>query len=128
MLHEISMVIVTHPTTCSQHSIVSGFWFFLGHIVKAFQNNFAFIISTETCFLLKRVSDRTLAVLSSFPRVETPFNTHYQNAFANAFRNAFLELLRLSSTSQYREYESRERPCQCVAGLRKLIRRHNAFT
>ena len=31
--------------------------------------------------------------LSSFPRVETRFNTHYQNAYANAF----LELLRLSS-------------------------------
>ena len=36
--------------------------FFLGHIVKAFQNNFVFIISTETCFWLKRVSDITLAV------------------------------------------------------------------
>ena len=34
--------------------------------------------------------------LSSFPRVETRFNTHYQNAYANTFRNAFLELLRLS--------------------------------
>ena len=32
--------------------------------------------------------------LSSFPRVETRFNTHYQNAYANAF----LELLHLSST------------------------------
>ena len=37
--------------------------------------------------------------LSSFPRVETRFNTHYQNAYANAFRKAFLELLRLSSNS-----------------------------
>ena len=50
--------------------------FFLGHIVKAFQNNFAFIISTETCFWLKRVSDRTLAVFSS---LETRFNTHLSN-------------------------------------------------
>ena len=33
--------------------------------------------------------------LSSFPRVETRFNTHYQNAYANAF----LELLNLSSNS-----------------------------
>ena len=37
--------------------------------------------------------------LSSLPRVETRFNTHYQNAYANTFRNAFLELLRLSSNS-----------------------------
>ena len=117
ILHEIYMIIVTHPTTCSQHSIVSGFCFFLGRIVKAFQNNFAFIISTETCFWLKRVSNRTLAVFSSFPRVETRFNTHYQNAFANAF----LELLRLSSISQYREYESRGRLCHCGAALRNFI-------
>ena len=27
--------------------------------INAFQNNFAFIISTETCFWLKRVSDGT---------------------------------------------------------------------
>ena len=27
--------------------------------IKAFQNNFAFIISKETCFWLKRVTDRT---------------------------------------------------------------------
>ena len=122
ILHEIYMIIVTHPTTCSQLSIVSGFSFLLGHIVKAFQNNFAFIISTETCFWLKRVSDRTLALLSSFPRVETRFNTHYQNAFANAFRNAFLELLCLSSISQYREYESRGRLCHCGAAMRNFIR------
>ena len=89
----------------THHNLLAAFHFFrvlffLGRIVKAFQNNFALIISTETCFWLKRVSDRTLAVLSSFPRVETRFNTHYQNAYANAFRNAFLELLRLSSISQ----------------------------
>ena len=29
--------------------------------------------------------------LSPFPRVESRFNTHNQNAFANAFRNAFLD-------------------------------------
>ena len=39
--------------------------------------------------------------LSPFPRVETRFNTHNQNAFANAF----LELLRLSSISQNHDYE-----------------------
>ena len=57
---------------------------------------------------------------SSLPRVETRFNFHYQNAYANAF----LGLLRLSSISQYREYESRGRPCHCAAALRSLIRRH----
>ena len=99
--------------------LFQGSVFFLGHIVKAFQNNFAFIISTETCFWLKRVSDRTLAVFSS---LETRFNTHNQIAIRNAFRNAFLELLRLSSISQYREYESRGRLCHCWAALRNFIR------
>ena len=46
----------------------------------------------------------------TFPRVETRFNTHNQNAFANAFRNAFLELLRLSSISQNHDYEYTVRP------------------
>ena len=107
------MIIVTHPTTfvhCFRVLV-----FFLGHIVKAFQNNFAFIISTETCFWLKRVSNCTLAVFSS---LETRFNTHNQIAI----RNAFLELLRLSSISQYREYESRGRLCHCGAALRNFIR------
>ena len=48
--------------------------------------------------------------LSSFPRVETRFKSHNQNAFANAFRNTFLELLRLSSISQNHEYEYTVRP------------------
>ena len=44
--------------------------------------------------------------LSPFPRVESRFNTHNQNAFANAF----LELLRLSSISQNHDYEYTVRP------------------
>ena len=40
--------------------------------VKAFQNNFAFIISTETCFWLKRVSDRTFFGVSN-PLIKTAF-------------------------------------------------------
>ena len=116
ILHEINMIIVTHPTTFVHCFRVL---FFLGHIVKTFQNNFAFIISKETCFWLKRVSDRTLAV---FPSLETRFNTHNQIAIRNACRNAFLELLRLSSISQYREYESRGRLCHCGAALRNFIR------
>ena len=89
------MIIVTHPTTF--FPLFQGSVFFGTHC-KGVPNNFAFIISTETCFWLKRVSDRTLAVFSS---LETRFNTHNQKAFRNAFRNAFLELLRLSSISQY---------------------------
>ena len=54
--------------------------------------------------------------LSPFPRVESRFNTHNQNAFANAFRNAFLELLRLSSISQNHDYRITitESRIQCV--------------
>ena len=33
IVHEIYMIIVIHPKTCSQHSIVSGFCFFLGRTV-----------------------------------------------------------------------------------------------
>ena len=95
ILHEINVIIVTHATTFVHCFRVL---FFLGHIIKAFQNNFAFIISTETCFWLKRVSDRTLAVFSS---LETRFNIHNQIAIRNAFRNAFLELSRLLSISQW---------------------------
>ena len=53
-------------------SIVLGF-FFLGHIVKAFQNNFAFIISTETCLWLKRVSDITLGAFITFSQSRITF-------------------------------------------------------
>ena len=35
------------------------------------------------------------AVFIIFPKLETRFNTHYQNVYTNAFRNVFLELLRL---------------------------------
>ena len=99
----------------TSHNFCPLFCFFLGHIVKAFQNNFAFIISTETCFWLKRVSDCTLAV-------ETRFNTHNQIAIRNAFRNAFLELSRLSSISRYRKYEECQECFHCGAALRNFIR------
>ena len=35
--------------------------------IKAFQNNVAFIISTETCFWLKRVSDHIFFGVSEGP-------------------------------------------------------------
>ena len=41
----------------------------------------------------------TKAAFIIFPKLETRFNTNYQNVHANAFRNVFLELLRLLSTS-----------------------------
>ena len=45
--------------------------------IEAFQNTFAFIISTETCFWLKRVSDRTFFSVS-----ERHFQPPNQNSFA----------------------------------------------
>ena len=62
----------------------------------------------KNIFYKKRMIPRMR--LSPFPRVESRFNTHNQNAFANAFRNAFLELLRLSSISQNHDYEYTVRP------------------
>ena len=51
--------------------------------IKALQNNFAFIISTETCFCLKRLSDRTFFRL-----------------FRKAFLNPLIKIaLRLSSAT-----------------------------
>ena len=55
-----------------------------------------------------------MAAFIIFPKLETRFNTHYQNAYANAFRNTTLELSR--------KYESRGRPCHCAAALRSLTR------
>ena len=65
---------------------------------------------------LSRANSTCRLCLSSFPRVEARFNTHYQNAYMYMYMyaNAFLQLLRLSSISQYREYESRGRPCHCL--------------
>ena len=65
--HSVNKIFLCHPQLTHtfqlafEHSIVSGFCCccFLGRTVKAFQNNFAFIISTETCFWLKRVSCRS---------------------------------------------------------------------
>ena len=72
--------------------------------------------------------------LSPFPRVETRFNTHNQNAFANAF----LEFLRLSSISQNHDYEYTVRPrikniplkrsCDQVPGCMTVVKYgHYAF-
>ena len=47
IIHEIYMIIVIHPTTCSQHSIDSGFCFFLGRTV--YKHN------TKSKFPLKQV-------------------------------------------------------------------------
>ena len=112
------MIKVTHPTTFV-HCFRVLFFSSSGTHCKGVSKQLCVIISTETCFWLKRVSDRTLAVFSS---LETRFNTHNQIAIRNAFRNAFLELLRLSSISQYREYESRGMFCHCGAALRNFIR------
>ena len=54
--------------SCRAHAYISRS---VGDI-KKFQNNFAFIISTETCFWLKRISDHTF-----FRRFKKVFLTHY---------------------------------------------------
>ena len=59
ILHEIDMIIVIHPTTF--FPLFQGSVFFLGHIVKAFQNNFAFIISIQ-----KRVSGSNAYQIASW--------------------------------------------------------------
>ena len=105
ILHEINMIIVTHPTTFVHCFRVL---FFLGHIVKAFQNNFVFIISTETCFWLKRV-----------------FRYHL-----GCFKLVSKRLSRVVAfiiDFSYREYEE----CQECFSLRSCIAqfhpKHNAF-
>ena len=60
--------------------------------------------------------------LSSFPRVETRFNTQYQNAHANALAKRLSRVVAFI-IELYREYESRGRPCHCAAALRSLNRR-----
>ena len=64
--------------------------------------------------------------LSPFPRVETRFYTHFQNAFANAF----LELLRLSSN--YRDECLATAQLHCAVDpympLRRLDRRYKRLS
>ena len=100
--------------------LFQGSVFFLGHIVKAFQNKFVFIISTETCFWLKRVSDRTLAV-------ETRFNTHNQIVIRNAFRNAFLELSRFIIDLSVSRVRGMPRMLSLRSCIAQFHPKHNAF-
>ena len=111
MLHEINMNIVTHPTT---FSIVSGF-FFSGTHCKGVSKQLCVYHLYRNVFLAQTRIRSHLGCISS---LETRFNTHNQNAF----RNAFIELLRLSSISQYREYGSPGMFCHCGAALRNFIR------
>ena len=46
IIHEIYMIRVIHPTTCSQHSIVSGFCFFWDALYKVSNQ---FLIWSQTC-------------------------------------------------------------------------------
>ena len=108
ILHEINMIIVTHPTT--------------------FVHCFRVLFSGTHC---KGVS-KQLRLSSSYRNVflaQTRIRSHlgciflFRNSFRNAFRNAFLELSRLSSISQYREYGSPGMFCHCgAAALRTFIR------
>ena len=83
------------------------------------QGDTLFVWQVTTCAVndVKNVSASRWLCLSSFPRVETRFNTHYQNVCK-----------RLSGVVAFiiefdREYESRGRPRHCAAALRSLIRR-----
>ena len=103
MLHEINMIIVTHPTT--------------------FVHCFRVLFSGTHC---KGVS-KQLCVYHLYRNVflaQTRFRYHLGciNSFPNAFRNAFLELSRLSSISQYREYEECQECFHCGAALRNFFR------
>ena len=90
--------------------------FFLGHIVKAFQNNFAFIISTETCFWLKRVSDRTWLYLY-------PQSNRYSKRVSKRLSRVVAFIIDLSV--------SRVRVARNALSLRSCIAqfhpKHNAF-
>ena len=100
ILHEINMIIVTHPTT--------------------FVHCFGVLFSGTRC----RRRFKTTLRLSSLFLAQTRIRYHLGclNSFRNAFRNAFLELSRLSSISQYREYEECQECFHCGAALRNFIR------
>ena len=90
ILHEINMIIVTHPTTFVHYFGV----LFSGTHCKGVSKQ---LCVYHLCFWLKRVSDYHLGCL-------------------NSFRNAFLELSRLSSISQNHDYRITitESRIQCV--------------
>ena len=103
ILLEINMIIVTHPTT--------------------FVHCFRVLFSGTQC---KGVS-KQFCVYHLYRNVflaQTRFRSHLGCIFLfrNSFQNAFLELSRLSSISQYREYGSPGMFCHCGAALRNFIR------
>ena len=100
--------LVTHPTTFVHCFRV----LFSGTHCKGVSNNFAFIISTEMCFLAQTRFRYHLGCLNSFP---------------NAFRNAFLELSRLIidlSVSRVRGMPGMLSLRSCIAQFHP---KHNAF-
>ena len=117
ILHEINMIIVTHPTTFVHCFRVM--WVFSGTHCKGVSKQHCVYHLYRNVFLAQTRIRSHLGCIFLFI---TRFNTHNQIAIRNAFRNAFLELSRLSSISQYREYESRGRLCHCGAALRNFIR------
>ena len=121
ILHEIYMIIVTHPTTFSP--IVSGFCFFSSgtHCKGVSKQLCVYIISTETCFWRKRVSDLTFAV--KFSSLETRFNTHYSKRVSKRLSRVVAFIIDLSV--------SRVRVARKALSLRSCIAqfypKHNAF-
>ena len=88
ILHEINMIIVTHPTTFVHCFRV----LFSGTHCKGVSKQLCVYHLYRNVFLAQTRFRYHLGCLNSFPNA-------FPNAFRNAFRNAFLELSRLSSIS-----------------------------
>ena len=100
-------------------SIVSGFSFFSGTHCKGVSKQLCVYHLYRNVFLAQTRIRSHLGCIFLF---RNSFQYPQSNRDSKRFRNAFLELLRLSSISQYREYESRGRLCHCGAALRNFIR------
>ena len=111
ILHEIN-IIVTHPTTFVHCFRV---FFLSGTHCKGVSKQLCVYHLYRNVFLAQTRIRSHLGCIFLF-------RNSFQNAFRNAFRNAFLELSRLSSISQYREYGSPGMFCHCGAALRNFIR------
>ena len=120
ILHEINMIIVTHPH--SYLSIVSGFWFFffLGHIVKAFQNNVCVYHLYRNVFLAQtRIRSHLGCIFLFRNSFQYPQSKHYSKRVSKRpFSSCcvYHRSLSIASTSLY------GRLCHCGAALRNFIR------
>ena len=114
ILHEIYMIIVTHPTTIFHCFRVQ---FFSGTHCKGVSKQLCVYHLYKNVFLAQTRIRSHLGCIFLFRN-----SFQYPQSKRYCIRNAFLELLRLSSISQYGEYESSGRLCHCGAALRNFIR------